>query len=135
MTWPQKPMCYKNRVILWVGGSRVHEHPENFGDQQCYDSGDMFLICHVIVKFCWPHDRNAMSFLGCKTLKVSQHPVKFGDCRLCDSGNIISSACQVILQEHVINVLCHFMGKNPSRLVIILPRFVAIVVVMQIYSF
>ena len=34
--------------------------------------------------------------------------------------------CQVIFQDHVIKVLCDFMGRTPSQLVTILPSLVDI---------
>ena len=57
--------------------------------------------------------------------KVSYHPLKFGGNRYCGSGNMFL-VCHVILQGYVIKGSCDFMGRNPSRQVIILPSLVAI---------
>ena len=44
--------------------------------------------------------------------------------------------CRVIFRDHVIKVSCNFIGRSPSRYVIILPSLVAIgTVVVEIKCF
>ena len=51
-----------------------------------------------------------------------------------DNGYIIILVCHVISQDHIIIWSCEFMGRIRSREVIILPRFVAIgIVVVELF--
>ena len=43
---------------------------------------------------------------------ISHHPTKFRGHRHCDSGDIISLACHVISQDHVIKWSCDVMGSS-----------------------
>ena len=45
---------------------------------------------------------------------------------LSGSGDIMLLVSHVISQDHRIKASCNFMGKSPSRKVIILPNLVAI---------
>ena len=72
-----------------------------------------------------PHDQGAMWLYRHQPSKVSYHPLKFGGNRYCGSGNMFL-VYHVILQGYVIKESCDFMGRNPSRQVIILPSLVAI---------
>ena len=59
-------------------------------------------------------------------IKVDYHPVKFGGRSHSDSGDIVVLFFQVISQDHVAKGSRDFIGKSPSREVIILPSLVAI---------
>lgn len=48
-------------------------------------------------------------------LIVRHHPTKSGVDRHCDSGNIMGLVCHIVLEEHVIEGSCDFMGKSPHR--------------------
>ena len=56
---------------------------------------------------------------------VSRHPAKFGGHWNCDSRDIMLLICHVILQDHLMKEQGNFMGRNPPRLVTILPRLMA----------
>ena len=57
---------------------------------------------------------------------MSYHPTEFGGHRHSGSRDIMVFVCHVILQDHVIRVLCDFMFMSPLRQVTILPSFMAI---------
>ena len=57
---------------------------------------------------------------------ASHQFAKFGGHRHCDSENIMILGYQVISQDHIIKGSCDFIGRNPSRYVMILPSLVAI---------
>ena len=57
---------------------------------------------------------------------ASHQFAKFGGHRHCDSENIMILGYHVISQDHIIKGSCDFIGRNPSRYVMILPSLVAI---------
>ena len=57
---------------------------------------------------------------------ASRQFAKFGGHRHCDSENIMILGYHVISQDHIIKGSCDFIGRNPSRYVMILPSLVAI---------
>ena len=57
---------------------------------------------------------------------ASHQFAKFGGYRHCDSENIMILGYHVISQDHIIKGSCDFIGRNPSRYVMILPSLVAI---------
>ena len=56
-------------------------------------------------------------------------PIKFGGHGLCNSGDKMGLVYQMILQNHVTEESNNFMGRNPSRKVIILTSLAAKVTV------
>ena len=59
-------------------------------------------------------------------MKISYRPTRFCGHRHCGSDNIMVLACHVILQDHVIKGSCDFIGRSPSRKIIIQPSLTAI---------
>ena len=73
---------------------------------------------------------------GSESLKLCQHRAKFAERRHYDSEDIMVLLCQVISQDYVIKVPCHFMGRRPSREVTTLLRLVIIgTVVVEVIWF
>ena len=77
----------------------------------------MFLVCHVMF----------VMFLvyGWYSFMVSHTPIKFGDDRHRGSGDVLVFVCHMI-SEHLVTKRSRNIGRNPSRLVTILPSLVVI---------
>ena len=93
------------------------------------------MVIHVPAKFsclrhCGPGDKMGLIFhanfpsgqrektvvclYGLKLLMVSHHSFKISSQRYCSSGNVSVLVCHVILQNHLIQSLCEFMGEKSS---------------------
>ena len=57
---------------------------------------------------------------------MSYHPAKFGSHSHFGGEVIMNLVCHVIFQDHVIKVLCDFMGGSLSWYITTLPSLVAI---------
>ena len=83
-----------------------------------------------------PRDQKIWWLYERKPLLVYLHSAEIDSHRHCINGYIINLVCHVILQDHIIIWTFDFISESYSRLLIILPRFVAIsIVVVKIQCF
>ena len=85
----------------------------------------MVLLCHVTFQ---DHVIKALNDLivRMEPLKICHHLSKFGDNARYGSGDIIVLTYHVIPQDHEMQGLCDFIGRNLSGQVTVLPSLVAI---------
>ena len=100
-------MTLKIRTLM------ISHPPAKFGGHRHCGSGDIFLICQVILQYHLIQE--PCDLIGRSLEKIIQHPGKFGGYRHCGNADIIVLVCYVISQDYIINGSCDFMGRSPSR--------------------
>ena len=109
-------------MTLWVNHLQVSHTPINFGGHRTRCSGDMFLVCHVILQ---DHITIRNSNLWVRALEGQSLPCQVWGHKHCESGDMIL-VYHVISKYHMTKGQSNIISISPSRLVTILPSLVAI---------
>ena len=115
------------QIYRWEFFAVCHDL-DKFGDHKHYESGNMFLICHLTSPAHYVT-------LWVKASHGESPSCDVGGYWLCESRDIKYFICHVIfLQNHMIEGSCNSMSGNSSLHVTTLPSLVAInIVIVEVF--